>query len=386
MTRWLWALWRVAVAVPAAGAWGGAPPAPRASVGTQGMQLKPITAGPHAGKQRAEQHFTFTLGQSRYRIRYGVRVDPAQPERAFPSEGYLGMPSPTTCNWYHGGFLSVRINGRDIGGTKLHAGYVAWTRSRATADLVWDVAPARVRVRFVGLGGDDKLLCEIALEPKQEIQDLRVALRCYPSFFTAWHKRDGDRKITTPAATLDQGQKVELPAADHWFAVYYDTVFDVARGEGAGPCAALLAPEAVRTVKFHVGSYAVGTELVCRPDARTVRLAFWDLPKTTNKAALASFRRHGARWLDELRRLDFTPAAVRGFDPKAELAQLDRLTRAPEVRRELGKRADAYRTRIQALAASEGTPGILAQAELLQCLAAYRDFLWELKVAALLAD
>jgi hypothetical protein len=309
--------------------------APEASVGTDGLRLKPITTGKDAGKKRAEQVFTFNLGKSRYRIRYGAVVDPSQPGKAFPSEGYVGMPAPCSCNWYHGGFLFVRVNGQDVGRTKLHAGVVAETGSRAIADLVWDAKPARVRVRLAGLPGDDKLLCEIALEPKEAIKDLRVQLRCYPSFFTAWHKRDGDRKIRTPAATLNQGQRVELPAAKHWYAVYNDTVFDVARGEGDGPCAALFSPEAVRTVKFDVGSYGVGTELVCRPDARSIRLAVWDFKKVTNEAALASFRRSAAK---------------------------------------------------EALATPEGKPGILEQAELLGFLAAYRDFLWELKVAALLAD
>ena len=358
----------------------------RATAGTQGLQLKPVARGPHAGKQRAEQAFTFALGETVYRTRYSVVVDPKQPGKAFPSEGYIGMTGPCSCNWYHGGFLFVRINGLDVGTTKLHGGMVAETGSRAIADLVWDAEPARVRVRLAGLPGDDKLLCEVALEPKQPIKDIRLLLRCYPSFFTAWHKRDGDRKIATPAATLNQGQRVELPADKHWYAVYYDTIFDVAKGEGEGPCAAMFLPEAVKTARFNVGSYGVDTELACRPDARSIRLAFWDFRKQANGPVLARFRRRAEGWAKQLRDFDFTPASVRDFDRKAALAELAALTRAPEVRKQLGKKADGYRKRIEALVPTDGQPGILQQAELVGLISDYRDFLWELKVAALLAD
>jgi len=357
----------------------------RATVDTTGVTLKPITSGKHAGMRRAEQTFTFHLDPSRYQVRYHAIVDPKAPDRLAFGEGYLGMPAPSSSNWYHGGFLFVRLNGQEVGHTPLHRACVAETGRRAIADFVWDAPAAVVRVRFAGQPGGDRLLCEIALEPKQPVKSLRIGLRCYPSFFTAWHKRDGNRQVLTPTATLKQGQRPTVPAADHWFAVYYDTVFDVARGEGDGPCALLFDPAAVDKVRFDVGSYAVSTELACKPGTRRVRLAFWDLRGTANAAALASFRASAAKWLADLRGLDFTPAAARAFDPQAELAQLDQLSRPPAVRKQLGKRADGFRKQIAALAKSEGKLTILQQAHLLGILADYREFLWELKLAALLA-
>lgn len=363
-----------------------AEPAPRASVGTKGLTLKPIAKGPNSGKQRAEQAFDFTFGERPYQVRYAVVADPAQPDKAFPSEGYVGMTRPCSCNWYHSGFIFVKVNGQDIGTTKLHKGYVAETGSRAIADIVWDAAPARVRLRFAGRPGDDKLLCEVALEPKEEIKDLQIMLRCYPSFFTSWHKRKGDRKILTPAATINQGENVSHPAAEHWYAVYYDTIFDVAKGEGEGPCAMMFSPDAVKTVKFDVGGYAVTTHLICDLAARSVRLAFWEFPKVNNDEVLAAFRSQANKCAAQLRDFDFTPAAVRSFDPKSELAELTRLSQAPEVRKQLGAKAEQYRKQIEALTPASGPPGILQQAELLALIADYREFLWELKLAALIAD
>jgi len=365
----------------------GAGPAKEALVDTAGLQRKPITRGTHKGKERIEQSFRFVLGGRDYRIRYVATRDPARPDEVFPIEGYIGMPSPCSCNWYHSGFLFVRINGRDVGRERLHSAAVAETGSRAIADLVWDARAARVRVRFAGLPADDKLFCEIALEPKGAIRDLRIGLRCYPSFFTAWHKRDGDRKIHTPAADLTQGQRLELPGKQNWYAVYYDTVFDVARGEGIGPCAMLFSPEAVEKVKFGVGSYGVDTELVCRPDAPRVRLVLWEFPKVSNRDALSAFRRQASKWAEELRALDFTPSAVRSFDPKAALAELASLTRSPEVRQQLGAKADSFRKRLRSVQpAGRGGLNILQEAALVALLPAYREFLWELKLAALLAD
>ena len=359
--------------------------APKASVGTTGLNLRRIDRGSQAGKQSAEQSFTFDLGR-RYRVKYRVVVDPAQPDKVATGEGAVGLPTPCSCNWYHSGFLFVRINGKSIGKVRLRDGYVCETGQRAIADLVWDTPEAAVRLRFAGLPRDDKLFCEIAIDPKVEVKELAIKLRCYPSFFTAHHKRKGDRKIKTPAATFNQGQNVKLPAAEHWYGAYYDTIFDVAKGEGEGPCAMMFVPEPVKELRFNVGSYAVDTNLICKPDARTVRLALWEFPKVVNADVLAAFDKQADAWQQQLKTLDFTPTIVSTFDAKAELAALAKLAAPAEVRKKLGAKADEYRKRIEAIAASGDTPGILQQTDLLTFVAAYREFVWELKLAGLLVE
>jgi len=148
----------------------------------------------------------------------------------------------------------------------------------------------------------------------------------------------------------------------------------------------LFAPESVQTAKFNVGGYSVDTELVCKPEARSVRLAFWDLTKATNAQALATFEERAASWLEQLRGLDFTPVTVGEFDPEAELAQLAELTKSEEVRKRLGTKAEDYGKRIEAVVSPTGTPGILAQERILNLASEYRSFLWELKLAALIFD
>ena len=357
-----------------------------ATVSTNGMKVEPVLKGKYKGKKRTEQKFSMNLGKQRYALRYGAYNDPEKPNVALSGEGYLGMQGPSSCNWYHGGFLFIKINGKDIGTTMLKAATVAETRSRAIVDFAWDTDASVVRARFVGLPGDDKLFCEIALEPKQEIKSLRLELRCYPSFFTAWRKRNGDRKIKTPAAVYNQEQNIAVPGAENWYAVYYDTIFDVARGEGSGPCAVLFPPESVPEGKFNVGSYSVATSLLCKPDVRSLRLIFWDFRKVPNADALAAFQSNAQQWLEQLRQFDFTPATVKTFDPKAELAELDRLSKPPSVRKQLGTRVDAFRQRIQALGDGPKKNGILQQIELQSFAYEYRQFLWELKLAELIAD
>ncbi|MDP7250478.1 MAG: hypothetical protein QGF00_12810 [Planctomycetota bacterium] len=359
---------------------------PRATVRSEGMTIKPITDGPDKGMQRAMQSFRFLLGQSTYEVRYTVRLNPDQPDKALPSEGYVGMPRPCSSNWYHSGFIFVRLNGKDIGTTRLHRAYVSETGKRALADIVWDAETARVRIRFAGQAGDNKLLAEIAIEPKAAIERFEIYLRCYPSFFTAWHKRKGDRKVTTPSTTLNQGQVIGLDVKDNSYAVYYDTIFDVAKGEGLGPCAAMFSPDTVAKAEFKVGSYAVNTNLVCDPGSRSVRLAFWEFPKVSNSDVLVSFRKDAAKWAEELKAYDFTPAEVKSFDTKAELAELARLSRPSEVRKNLGSKIDRFRKQIEKLGSRDEKMGILQQAQLLNVISDYREFLWELKLAALVAE
>lgn len=343
--------------------------------------------GDHEGMVRREHAFRFHLGQRRYTIRHLAFQEQGADAQAPLVDPLVGMPRPCSCNWYHSGFLFFRLDGRQVDGPIAYRSLVVEKGERAMADIVWDAEPARVRFRFAGRPGDDRLLCHVAWELKGQGKDVRLLLRCYPSFFTAWHDRAGDRRILTPGGTLEQGQNVERPAHQSWYAVYYDTVFDVARGEGEGPCALLFDARAVRSVRFRVGSYGVDTELVCPAGAGGVRLALWEFPGVANARVLAAFRSEADRWAEALRDFDFTPSTLRRLDPGAELARLERLTQAPAVRRRLGARAGAFAERFRELAGLDlAKLSIARESRLLEMLPAYRDFLWELRLAALLAE
>lgn len=359
-----------------------------------GVSLTPprerkLTSAAHEGHTFREQAATLRTGVRDYQIAYKACVDPAHAPDVAYLEGYIGMPLPTSCNWYHSGFLFLHINGRDIGLTPLSTMLLSEQGARGMVDLVWHDALADVRARFCALPGQDHLLCEIAIEPKEPITSILVKLRCYPSFFTAHHKRDGARRVKTPAGLVEQGEAQTLPAAENWYALYYDEVFDVARGEGEGPCAVMLSGDPADEIAISPGGYSVETTVTYPPEARRIRLAFWDFKAVSNADALARLETGAATDREALEALDFTPATIAEFDVAAVRAELQRAVASAEVRELLGDKLQQAQQWLDKNAATTqdnaADLGITAQEELLQSAAEYRDLMWEIKLAELVS-
>ena len=169
---------------------------------------------------------------------------------------------------------------RDIGTTPL---LKMMRAAGAILDLVWRDEAANVRA-LRGLPGMDCLLCEVAI--RRSRRSPRWASTALPSYFTSFHHRDGARP-SNPSALVEQGQDVTVPLTENWWAVYYDEIFDVAKGEGEGPCSMLIAVPAEGQIRFAPGSYAVGTNISLPAETRTVRMAFWDHQGMTNAEARA---------------------------------------------------------------------------------------------------
>ncbi|MGD9495544.1 MAG: hypothetical protein AB7Y46_04440 [Armatimonadota bacterium] len=349
-----------------------------------------LTSEEHRGHLFRERAANFSLAGITYTIAWKACVDPAHGGQVAPIEGYIGMPRPCSCNWYHSGFLFIRLNGRDIGTTPLSSMTAVERGERAILDLVWHDEAANVRARFVGLPAHDCLLCEVAIEPVQAITSVGIELRCYPSFFTSWHKRDGARRIRTPSQLVEQGPTVRGPLADNWWAVYYDEVFDVAKGEGEGPCSMLVLPTEGAEVLFAPGDYAVTTTLSFPPDTRRVRMAFWDHKGMTNAAAVE----HVAGQAEAVRALlqssDFTPAAVAGFDAEAAREQVLAALASEAARAALAQQIEQMQSWLEAYGPARGAEagelGVAAEEELLRMVDTYNSFKWELKLIELLTD
>lgn len=343
----------------------------------------------HAGHVFRSQDANFLLGEQLYTIRHCVCTDQAHGGQVAPLEGYIGMPQPNACNWYHSGFLFISVNGRDVGTTPLSSMLVAESGKRAVLDLVWHAEQGPVRARFLGLPGHDCLFCEIAVEPKTTPSSLAVRLNCYPSFFTAAYHRDGARRVQTPQTRVEQGQRVTLPAREHWWCAYYDEVFDPAGGEGDGPCGLLMLPEEVGEIAFDPGGYAVGTRITCPPGVRRLRLAFWDFKGHGNAAAISGLRARADAVRQELNTLDFTPAAVQNFDIAGLRSDVERAMKSDAVRTALGSKTAEIQAWLERFATSgkegQSPAGIAAQERLLQAIDKYQNFSWEVKLAELLS-
>ncbi|MBI3922455.1 MAG: hypothetical protein HY318_13620, partial [Armatimonadetes bacterium] len=93
----------------------GEEPRNEVSVNDSGSQYSQATSQKHSGHKWERRTMALENSLARYSFLYSACVDPSHPnDRAF-DEGYFGMPGPSSCNWYHGGFLSLNLNGRDIG-------------------------------------------------------------------------------------------------------------------------------------------------------------------------------------------------------------------------------------------------------------------------------
>lgn len=360
------------------------------------LSLSPVKTRPltnyrgHEDETLREQTATFDLGDARYAITYKAGYKETAPDRAFPLEGYIGMPGPTACNWYHSGFLRVLIDGHDIGDTALSSMTVLQEDDRGYTDMVWHHDLADVRVRFIGIAGRTALYCTITVEPAEPLQSLVVRTRCYPSFFTSHHNRTGARRIRTPATLIEEGQNTGIDAADNWWLCYYDDVFDVAKGEGSGPCAMMVLPEQARTISCRPGGYAVDTAVECAPDSGTVRLAFWDFKGRPNEDVLTDMHHLAESARSELSKLDPTPRTVQNAKLKTHREELAAILESDVCRQTLGKdKVAAIRQWLHATetaAPHSDRLSVDAQEQILRGIDDMQDILWEARLARLLAE
>ena len=240
-----------------------------------------------AGHEWTQHRFTLNNGLLRYILGYQAHWATDGLAVHLSPEGYLGMPGPTSANWYAGGFMNILLNGKSLGKERPAGLRLVERGERGMVEMLWDAPDAQLRVRFMLEPGCDYLACELAVQPKTDLQRLELALNCFPSYFTSWNKRDGWRQIVGPATTVEQGAEATPdPAQDYWL-LYQDTVFDVAtEKDSGGPCGLLVVPEQVATMKVRPTSYPVSTHLAAAPGVLRWRMAFWDFHSKTNAPAL----------------------------------------------------------------------------------------------------
>ena len=336
-----------------------------------------------------QQQTTIATGKVTYGLLYTAAPDPKDKRRVLNREGSFGMPLPCSTNWYHGGFLFVTVNKETINHYALQSCAVVEQGKRGIVDWIWDVPSAVVRVRALAEENSDHLKLQIRLraKPKTKITRFSLSLRAYPSFFTSWHKRKGDRHVTTPTRDLKQGANVKLVPDKDWYLFLYDTIFDVAKGEGEGPCAMMVLPEQVASGGVQVGGYCVPIQLGVKPELDEVRLAFWDFNGMPNAEAMKSLQSRADTLQKALRETDFRSTILAKFDLAREKQRVARYLKAG------GKKADALRTKAHAAldqvarlcdAVRNGQWHLSSQ--LADKVKAYDKVLWDIKFFELLHD
>ncbi|MBC7289154.1 MAG: hypothetical protein H5T86_14180 [Armatimonadetes bacterium] len=322
----------------------------------------------------------------KYAIRYTVCADQSHAPRVVPLEGYVGMPGPCACNWYHSGFLQIIVNGEDVGTYPLGDFSAIDSGERGMCRMVWEWPGGVVRLSFVLDPGKRYLKSQILIRPSGDVKSISLRLRCYPSFFTAYHRREGKREIVTPELVVNQGEDKTLPGEKGWWALYQDAVFDVARGEGEGPCGLVFLPAQVESVRFRPGSYAVETELAVKPSERDIRLGLMEFPGVPNADALKFLKDSAAEILADLTVTDFRPRLLWAINLDEEARELESLIAKANLG---GEEAAKFRNMLaeDRKAAEAALAGDWrAETQVAKSLEQYRDALWELKIAALFAE
>jgi hypothetical protein len=327
------------------------------------------------------QEATFLLGA---RDNYAISC--------FKGDECMAMPAPTATGWYCGGFLNITVNGQEAR-TNLASMFEAEQENRAVLDSAWHLAAADVRVRFLGMPGRDFLFCEMTIEPREEMKSIELTTLCYPAYFTSFYgQREQARFVLTPSQLLREAEgrkNIQLAPKENWWLVYGDEYFDVAKTrESEGPCAMLILPEDVASITVRGLGYDVTTTVTVGPATRKIRMAFWKMKGRTNAEAAEYFRTNGEAIRKELAVLDFTPAPLKTFDLAGITAEIERVARSEAVGAEFQKKASEILAWIKAGSAdlAAGGDGISATERKLELLRTYNSFVYEARLAELLAS
>ena len=290
----------------------------RASALDSGIQTNASTWECTPGHQVEKRTFTLDSGARRYAFLCSGCVDPSHGEKRPCSEGNFGMPLPISGNWYWCGFMQVYINGEDATAYRIADARVIETGARGAFQITWAHPDADVSLRMMILPGSNHVLADLIWKSRAgAVKTVSVRLVCYPSYFTAPNHRAGARHCQTPRIDLAQPETLQLVPEQDTTLYYYDTTFDVALGEGNGPCAALVAPAGVQGGNVAIGDYAELTTLDLKPEAGEARLGFYDFAGLKNAEAEAYMKAHGAEDLARLIAADFRPQAVRDLNVEA---------------------------------------------------------------------
>jgi len=340
-----------------------------------------------AGHQVRKQRLTLDSGIVRYTFLISGCQDPSHEGKHPCAEGNFGMPDPVSANWYWGGFFRVLVNGSDATVCDLRDVRVIEQGRRGAFQVIWVHPDAEVGLRLLMMPGGNHVLALLVWRPREgkTVTSVQVRLTCYPSFFTAARNRKGERHCRTPRIDDTEPNTLTLEPEQDTYLYYYDAIFDVANGEGDGPCAALVSPKGVAGGKVAIGDYAVQTEINLRADAGEARLGFYDFTGLKNAEAENYLSAHADEDLVQLEDADFRPEAVRTLNHdrlKAEALKL--LADAAEDGKALEPQVQGLLAKVADLKTKAEGGDWLAEADLASGLIDSEDLFWKLRTFAVL--
>jgi hypothetical protein len=352
-----------------------------------GPEINTATWECTSGHQIEKRRITLDNGRIRYTFQFQGCQDASHEGKHPCNEGNFGMPDPTADNWYWGGFMQILVNGSDAALYGRDDLRVTETGARGGFQVIWAHPDAEVGLRLMLPAESNHVLGYLVWKPRPgaTVQSVALRLTCYPSFFTAARQRKGERHCRTPRVDVAEPQTLELVPDQDTYLYYYDAVFDVARGEGDGPCAAMVAPQSVQGGRVAITDYPVLTAIDLKAEAGEARLAFYDFTGLTNEQAADYLNTHAAEDLAELQQADFRPAAIRALELDKLRAEAEKLlAEAAEDGAALRPQVNELLARAAALKGQADQGDWRAEADLASALVNSEDLFWKLRAFAVL--
>ena len=193
----------------------------------------------------------------------------------------LGMPRPSSANFYGGGFFGMAINGRWLRTTAPGMTLVRGV-GKAAVDLRWEIDAAVVTMRLLALGGDGALYGQIDLSPKTDVKTVEVRFLAFPGGFHG--KRD--KRFRTAKKEYGSGKVVALGPEVGWL-LQYDRLMN----PGSGAVAMVFPPKQIIGVQVDSrNNYSFTTIVSYRPSLRRLHFVLWNMYRSTNERALEQIK------------------------------------------------------------------------------------------------
>jgi hypothetical protein len=191
----------------------------------------------------------------------------------------------------------------------------------------------------------------------------------------------------TPRTDQNQVSTLDLVPGEDASLLFYDTIFDVANGEGDGPCGVVISQDGFTGGRVSIAAYPVTSYIDFDASTGQAKLAFYDFAGMPNADAKAYFAEHGQADLAELEATDFRPSPVQ----RLTFAEFEAETNA--LLAGAADDGEALRPEIEELVADvkanteKGAAGDWqAEAALAGLLINSEELLWKLKIFAMLNE
>lgn len=265
-----------------------------------------------------------------YTLSFGLRQKKQSDETWKTIGCNVGMPFPTLANWYHGGFLNIRVNKIDIFRNEPELVEVVETGKKGILDYIWKT-PIPVRARFIAEPGNDYLLLEIRWEKSPEIKNLNVSFFCYPQGYNVSvdSRLKGEklqRHMITPTRDVPQEQTVNLILPDEYWQLYMDSTLEKNPVYSPdGPCGLAFVPEDIKQAKVRVGSYQIRISVDLKAENGKARFAIWDFTGKSFKVAKKIISEEAPVVVKNMKKVNWLPSSISSFDIEKEREKIRKL-------------------------------------------------------------